>query len=68
MQSPFFRLLFGRYRFLQYLCTRYGIELYLYSIFRQCVCHRIGEIGVVRRLRRVSGHDGFNVLVVEDGI
>ena len=28
----------------------YGIELYLDSIFRHCVCHRIGEIGVVRRL------------------
>ena len=51
---------------LHYLCSLYGIELYMDCVFHHCVRHRGGEIGVLRRLRCVSGHDGFDVLIVED--
>lgn len=68
MQPLFLGYLFGRSLTYLYLCTLYGTELYLDSFFRHCVLHRIGEVGAVWRLRCVSCHDGFYVLVVKDGV
>ena len=53
---------------LHYLCTQYGIELYLDRVFHHRIRDCAGETGVSGRLRGIPGNDGFDVFVVEDGL
>ena len=63
--TPFFLLLQQKSRTFAHC---YGTELYLDSFFSHRVCYRTGEAYFFWRFRRLSGHDGLDVLIVEDGL
>ena len=64
----FFRNIFGISLNLHYLCTQYGIELYLDSVFHHRFCDCAGETGVSGRLRCVPSDDGFYVFIVKNSL
>ena len=59
---------FGRSLTYSYLCTHYGTELYLDSVFHHRLCDCAGETGVSGRLRCVPSDDGFYVFIVKDSL
>ena len=64
----FFGNIFGISLNLHYLCTQYGTELYLDSVFHHRFCDCVGETGVSGRLRCVPSDDGFHVFIVKNGL